>query len=125
MQQVVCHKHTVLLERTVPMCCRYSIKRMDPKKHVFLLTPMDPDSRDATFVAKMVATPYPEQLHQELSRAGLAPELRGPVQKYPGGVMQCFCAIAFIPPVAASMRRIHKGARYISVAAYGVCFCMQ
>ena len=75
-----------LLERTAPMCCRYNIKRMDPKKHVFLLTPTDSDSGDATFVAKMVATPYPEQLHDELSSKGLAPRLIEPVQKYPGGM---------------------------------------
>ena len=71
-----------LRERTAPVCRRYNIKRMDPKKHVFLLTPTDSDSGDASFVAKMVATPYPEQLHEELSSKGLAPRLIEPVQKY-------------------------------------------
>ena len=75
-----------LRERTAPVRRRYSIKRMDPKKHVFLLTPTDSDSGDATFVAKMVATPYPEHLHDELSSKGLAPGLIEPVQKYPGGM---------------------------------------
>ena len=76
------------------MFCRYSITRMDPKKHVFLLTPMDSNSKDAPFVAKVVATPYPEQLHEELFCSGLAPKLREPVQKYPGGMILYFCAVA-------------------------------
>lgn len=114
------------LGRIVPMCRSYRITRMDPKKNVFLLTPIDSDLGDAAFVAKVVATPYPEQLHQELSRAGLAPELREPVQKYPGGMILCFPApLLFIPPVAGCMKTFTILARYMLPAMHGGCFCMQ
>ena len=107
------------------MFCRYSITRMDPKKHVFLLTPMDSNSKDAPFVAKVVATPYPEQLHEELFCTGLAPKLREPVQKYPGGMILYFYAVAFNPLVAASMRSINTLARSMLPAVYGGCLCLQ
>ena len=86
-----------LLERTAPVRRRYNIKRMDPKKHVFLLTPTDSDSGDATFVAKVVATPYPEPLHDELSSKGLAPRLIEPVQKHPGGMTLGYLRRCFHP----------------------------
>ena len=75
------------------MCCRLNIKELQPEKQVFLCTPEDADSGDATFVAKVVASPYPVQLHEELSSAGLAPKLMEPVQTYPGGVLLYSCAI--------------------------------
>ena len=37
-------------------------------------------------MAKVVATPYPWQLHEELSTLGLAPKLVTPVEGYPGRV---------------------------------------
>ena len=53
-------------------------------KLVFLCTPVDPTSEEKPFVAKLVATPYSGELHQELSDARLAPALLAPVQTYPG-----------------------------------------
>ena len=95
-----------LRERTAPVCRRYNIKRMDPKKHVFLLTPTSSDSGDATFVAKMVATPYPEQLHDELSSKGLAPRLIEPVQKYPGGMTLGYLRRCFHPSWGSKHERV-------------------
>ena len=71
-------------------------RKMHFRKHVFLFAPVDSNSGDASFVAKVMATPYPEQLHEELSRTGLAPKLMQPVQEYPGGMTLRLCANAYI-----------------------------
>ena len=64
--------------------CRYRIERLMAGKLVFLCTPVDPTTEEKPFVAKLIATPYSEELHRELSVAQLAPALLAPVQTYPG-----------------------------------------
>lgn len=54
--------------------------------HVYLCTPVDPTAGKKPFVAKVLATPYPADLREELSQLGLAPALTAPVQKAAGGV---------------------------------------
>lgn len=52
---------------------------------MYLCTPVDPASGKETFVAKVLATPYPVALHEELGMAEFTPKLLG-VDTYPGGV---------------------------------------
>ena len=61
-----------------------SVRRLVAGKLVYLCTPVDSASQEKPFVAKLHAAPYPERLHEELSRAGLAPALVAPVEKFPG-----------------------------------------
>ena len=62
-------------------------------------------------MAKVVASPYPEQLHEELSSLGLAPELMEPVQKYPGGMMLYLNTVLFPCSVVARciLLTVHGG----------------
>ncbi|KAL3144614.1 hypothetical protein ABBQ32_004336 [Trebouxia sp. C0010 RCD-2024] len=60
----------------------HDIKQLAKRKHVYHVIPESGKS----WVAKVVATPYPWQLHEELSALGLAPKLVTPVEGYPGRV---------------------------------------
>ncbi|KAL3156578.1 hypothetical protein ABBQ38_000868 [Trebouxia sp. C0009 RCD-2024] len=51
-----------------------------------MASPTCSETAGKSWVAKVVATTYPWQLHQQLSKLGLAPKLTGPLEKYPGGV---------------------------------------
>ena len=116
----------LLLEITAPLCRRYSIKSMYSRKHVFLLRPMDSDSRDAPFVAKVVATSYPEQLHEELACVGLAPRLREPVQKYPGGTILCFLRHCILSCSSTHEKHQQIDKIYVACSVWWLwCFCMQ
>lgn len=64
------------------LVCSHSIKQLVQGKHVYHIT----SETGKSWVAKVVATTYPWQLHQQLSKLGLAPKLTGPLEKYPGGV---------------------------------------
>ena len=70
------------LNRPVFLLCSHDIKQLAKRKHVYHVTPESGKS----WVAKVVATPYPRQLHEELSTLGLAPKLVTPVEGYPGRV---------------------------------------
>ena len=70
------------LNLSVLLLCSHDIKQLAKRKHVYHVTPEEGKS----WVAKVVATPYPWQLHQELSNLGLAPKLTGPLEKCPGRV---------------------------------------
>ena len=116
----------LLLGITAPLCRRYSIKRMYPRKHVYLLTPMDSDLGDAPFVAKVVATSYPEQLHEELACVGLAPRLREPVQKYPGGTILCFLRHCILSCSSTREKDQQIGKICVACSVWWLwCFCMQ
>ncbi|KAL3161583.1 hypothetical protein ABBQ32_010444 [Trebouxia sp. C0010 RCD-2024] len=60
----------------------HDIKQLAKRKHVYHVIPESGKS----WVAKVVATPYPWQLHEELSALGLAPKLVTPVEGHPGRV---------------------------------------
>ena len=62
--------------------CSHDIKQLAKRKHVYHVIPESGKS----WVAKVVATPYPWQLHEELSTLGLVPKLVTPVEGYPGHV---------------------------------------
>ena len=64
------------------LLCSHDIKQLAERKYVYHVTPKSGKS----WVAKVVATPYPLQLHEELSILGLAPKLVTPVETYPGRV---------------------------------------
>ena len=66
------------------LLCSHDIKQLAWRKHVYHVTPGPASGK--SWVAKVVATPYPRQLHEELSTLGLAPKLVTPVDGYPGGV---------------------------------------
>ena len=68
----------------LPVCllCSHDIRQLARRKHVYLVTSEDGKS----WVAKVVTTQYPWQLHEELSDLGLAPKLATPVEEYPGRV---------------------------------------
>ncbi len=58
------------------------IEQLVKRKHVYHVT----DEEGKSLVAKVVATAYPCQLHEELSDLGLAPKLVVPVEECPGRV---------------------------------------
>lgn len=64
--------------------CSHKIKQLVKRKHVYHITP----NKGKSWVAKVVATPYPWRLHQELSKLALAPKLATSKKKkkIPGGV---------------------------------------
>ena len=64
------------------LLCSDDIEQLATRKHVYHVTPKEGES----LVAKVVATPYPCQLHEELSDLGLTPKLVVPVEEYPGRV---------------------------------------
>lgn len=64
------------------LLCSDDIEQLAERKHVYHVTPRETKS----LVAKVVSTPYPCQLHEELSDLGLAPKLLSPVEEYPGRV---------------------------------------
>ena len=64
------------------LLCSNNVKQLAKRKHVYHVTPEEGKS----LVAKVVATPYPCQLHEELSDLGLAPKLVAPVEEFPGQV---------------------------------------
>ena len=68
----------------VMLFCSHDIKQLVKRQHVYRVTP----NKGKSWVAKVVATPYPWQLHQELSKLALAPKLATSKKqnKYPGGV---------------------------------------
>ena len=71
------------------LLCSHDIKQLAKRKHVYHVIP----ESEKSWVAKVVATPYPWQLHVELSTLGLAPKLVTPVEGYPARVqvvkMEC------------------------------------
>ena len=64
--------------------CSDDIEQLADRKYVYHVTPKE----EKSLVAKVVATPYPCQLHQELSNLGLTPKLVVPVEEYPGRVQE-------------------------------------
>lgn len=64
------------------LLCNHDIRQLARRRHVYHVTP----KKGKSWVAKVVATPYPWQLHEELSDLGLAPKLATPVKEYPGRV---------------------------------------
>ena len=86
--QPICTVHALdfagitCLDLHVFLLCSDDIEQLAKRKHVYLVTPEEGKS----FVAKVVATPYPCQLHEELSDLGLAPKLVAPVEECPGWV---------------------------------------
>ena len=70
------------LNLAVFLLCSHDIKQLAKRKHVYHVIPESGKS----WVAKVVVTPYPWQLHEELSTLGLAPKLVLPVEGYPGRV---------------------------------------
>jgi len=70
------------LKLSLLLLCSHDIKQLAKRKHVYHVTSEDGKS----WVAKVVAMPYPWQLHQELSNLGLAPKLTGPLEQCPGKV---------------------------------------
>ena len=70
------------LNLPVFLLCSHDTKQLAKRKHEYHVTPESVKS----WVAKMLATPYPWQLHEELSILGLAPKLITSVEGYPGRV---------------------------------------
>ena len=64
------------------MLCSDEIEQLAERKHVYHVTPREGKS----LVAKVVSTPYPCQLHGELSDLGMAPKLLSSVEEYSGRV---------------------------------------
>lgn len=64
------------------LLCSHKIIQLVDRKYLYHIT----DRKGKSWVAKVVAMPYPWQLHQELSILGLAPKLAGLLEQYPGGV---------------------------------------
>ena len=64
------------------LLCSPEIAQLTERKHVYYVVPEEGKS----WVAKVVTTSYPEQLHMELSELGMAPKLVAPVEQSPGGV---------------------------------------
>jgi hypothetical protein len=76
------HDLRTCLNLPVFLLCSHDIRQLARRKHVYHVTPEEGKS----WVAKVVTTPYPWQLHEELSDLGLAPKLAIPVEEYPGRV---------------------------------------
>ncbi len=70
------------LDLHVFLLCSDDIEQLVKRKHVYHVT----DEEGKSLVAKVVATAYPCQLHEELSDLGLAPKLVVPVEECPGRV---------------------------------------
>jgi len=66
------------------LLCNHDIRQLARRKHVYHVTPKEGKS----WVAKAAATPYPWQLHEELSELGLAPKLAIPVEEHQGRVQE-------------------------------------
>lgn len=86
LQESMCAKMSIQSDGSVHRHRRFVITRLVDKKHVYLCTPADPAAGIKAFVAKVAASPYPWELHNELSQIGLAPGLTAPLGKWPGGV---------------------------------------
>jgi len=87
------------LNLSVLLLCSHDIKQLAKRKHMYHVTPEEGKS----WVAKVVATPYPLQLHQELSHLGLAPKLTGgPLEKCPGRVQ--VIKVEYLDPADRWMR---------------------
>ena len=78
------HQHNVWTDFNLPVFlrCSHDIKQLAKRKHVYHVIPESGKS----WVAKVVAMPYPWQLHEELSTLGLVPKLVTPEEGYPGHV---------------------------------------
>lgn len=70
------------LDLHVFLLCSDDVEQLVKHKHVYHIIPKEGKS----LLAKVGATPYPCQLHEELGDLGLAPKLVAPVQEYPGRV---------------------------------------
>lgn len=62
--------------------CSHDIKQLVERKSVYHITP----DKGKSWVAKVVASPYPWHLHQELCQLDLAPKLVTSREKHPGGI---------------------------------------
>ena len=86
--QPICTAHALdfagitCLDLHMFLLCSNDIEQLAKRKHVYHVTPEEGKS----LVAKVVATPYPCQLHEELGDLGLTPKLVAPVEEYPGRV---------------------------------------
>jgi len=78
------HHLQICLKSCKPVCllCSHDIRQLARRKHVYHVT----SEQGKSWVAKVMTTPYPWQLHEELSDLGLAPKLATPVEEYPGRV---------------------------------------
>ncbi|KAL3132331.1 hypothetical protein ABBQ32_008909 [Trebouxia sp. C0010 RCD-2024] len=75
-------RHGPLLNIYRPRGAKPRIKQLIQGKLTYHITP----ETGKSWVAKVVAMTHAWQLHQQLSKLDLAPQLTGPLEQYPGGV---------------------------------------